>query len=283
MSIASNKMGSASKKLGAETLQNVAYGSDPFQKMDVYLPAGRSQETTPVLLLLHGGGWIGGDKRDFQSAVDYFKLNLPHFAIVNINYRLATLNAQNLWPTQIDDAKKAVAFIDQKSGEYQINNEQLAVAGASAGAHLALLLAYRYNHENKIKAAIDLFGPTDLVSLYNNSGNNNYPMLLSLFLKGSPVSNPKNYETASPVSAITKNSPPTLILHGSDDRTVPVSQSERLHAVLNSFNVKNQLIVYPGERHGWYGRNLTDTYNKMLAFLKENLNDEPGMDLQKVR
>ena len=263
--------GSAGGELRAEVLLNVSYGNDALQKMDVYLPAGRRAALTPALLLFHGGGWIGGDKRDFHLAVKSLAGQLPGLAIFNINYRLATLNAQNLWPAQIDDAKKALSFIQDRSESYQINPNKIAVGGASAGAHLALLLAYRHNAGNNIKVAIDLFGPTDLVALYHDTGNHNYPVLLSLFLRGTPQNSAESYEIASPVTAVTKNSPPTLILHGGHDRIVPVSQSEKLHALLDSLQVKNQLVIYPGERHGWYGRNLADTYNKMVAFLQENL------------
>src|SRR5436190_20202373 len=75
--------------LAAQNQANVAYGTDAAQKMDIYLPAGRSGSSTKVIILIHGGGWSTGDKADFNSYVDTLKRRLPGYAIFNINYRLA--------------------------------------------------------------------------------------------------------------------------------------------------------------------------------------------------
>jgi acetyl esterase/lipase len=95
----------------AVSITNVAYGADALQKMDVYLPQGRSADSTKVLLLIHGGGWVEGDKSDFAAFVDTIKKRLPGYAIFNINYRLSAFPA-NVFPTQELDIKAAVNFID---------------------------------------------------------------------------------------------------------------------------------------------------------------------------
>src|SRR5690242_1320535 len=76
--------------LSAETKLNIAYGSDPTQNMDIYLPSGRTTASTKVIILVHGGGWNQGDKSDFTAYVDTLKKRLPGYAVFNINYRLAT-------------------------------------------------------------------------------------------------------------------------------------------------------------------------------------------------
>src|ERR1044071_5357455 len=76
--------------LAEQSLSNVAYGSDPLQNMDVYLPPNRTIATTKVIIIIHGGGWNQGDKSDFTSYMDTLKKRLPGWAIFNVNYRLST-------------------------------------------------------------------------------------------------------------------------------------------------------------------------------------------------
>jgi acetyl esterase/lipase len=249
---------------------NVSYGKHAQQKLDYYLPANRNSNDTKVLVLIHGGGWVGGDKRDFNTTVDSLKTELNDYAIFNINYRLATMSGTNLWPSQLNDVDAAIQFIIENAEAYNINPEKIVLAGASAGAHLALLQAYSSNNEKRIKAVIDLFGPTDMEDMYSNA-TGNFPFLLSIFLNGTPSSNKIGYEKASPVKQITKNAPPTLILHGTNDRTVPIRQSELLKSALDKNNVVNQYVTYKGEGHGWYGKNLSDTYDKMVNFIRQNV------------
>lgn len=252
----------------SEELLNVSYGTDPLQKMDVYLPANRSKDSTKILFLIHGGGWIGGDKNDFAEAVNYFKVQLPYYAIVNINYRLAALPAQNIWPTQLNDVNSAMSFLESKTTEYKINTNKIAIGGASAGGHLALLKAYKNNSGN-IKTVVDLFGPTDMADLYNL--NVSYQTLLTLFMQGTPLSNASNYYNASPLNFVTSTVPPTIIFHGGIDATVPIRQSDSLNNRLMNVGVIKQYHIYPTEGHGWTGSNATDTYNKMLLFIKQNM------------
>lgn len=252
----------------AEDLLNVSYGSDPLQKMDVYLPANRSKDSTKILFLIHGGGWIAGDKNDFADAVNYFKVQLPYYAIVNMNYRLAALPAQNIWPTQLNDVNSAISFLESKSSEYKINSNKIAIGGASAGGHLALLKAYKYNTGN-IKTVVDLFGPTDMADLYNF--NASYQTLLTLFMQGTPISNASNYYNASPLNFVSNLVPPTIIFHGGLDATVPIKQSDSLHVRLTNAGVIKQYHIYPTEGHGWTGANAIDTYTKMLNFIKQNM------------
>jgi acetyl esterase/lipase len=249
---------------------NVSYGKHAQQKLDYYLPANRNSNDTKVLVLIHGGGWVGGDKRDFNTTVDSLKTELNDYAIFNINYRLATMSGTNLWPSQLNDVDAAIQFIIENAEAYNINPEKIVLAGASAGAHLALLQAYSSNNEKRIKAVIDLFGPTDMEDMYSNA-TGNFPFLLSIFLNGTPASNKIGYEKASPVKQITKDAPPTLILHGTNDRTVPIRQSELLKSALDKNNVVNQYVTYKGEGHGWYGKNLSDTYDKMVNFIRQNV------------
>ncbi|MBC7904874.1 MAG: alpha/beta hydrolase, partial [Gemmatimonadaceae bacterium] len=207
------------------TYKNVAYGELAAQKMDVYLPANRGA-STPAIVLIHGGAWMNGDKSSFNDVVAEIRKRLPGYAVFNLNHRLATYQGENVWPSQIEDINKAIGFIKEKSGEYLFNPAAIVMMGASSGAHLALLQAYKYNEDNSVKAVVDLFGPTDLGYIFTNAPYPPVRLMLNLFLGGTPENNADAYRGASPIFHISKQSPPTIIFHGGADNTVPITQSE---------------------------------------------------------
>lgn len=252
-------------------MKNVSYGSDTSQNMDIYLPSGRDTANTKVILFIHGGSWSFGDKNEFDHAIAAIRTKLRDYAIFNMNYRLAR-NGSTRFPTQINDIEAAISFIESKAGEYKINVNKFGLVGASAGAHLALLQAYKNNKSGKIKAVVDLFGPTDLKDLYNNHPvpDQARPVLVN-FLGATPATKPDLYVEASPINFINAQSVPTKIFQGSHDIVVPITQSSALAAKLKANNVKVNLTIYQGEGHGWYGNNLLDTYQKTIDFIKENV------------
>jgi len=251
------------------TMLNVSYGTNAQQKMDVYLPATRSITDTKVMILIHGGGWNSGDKSDFNEYVDSLKKREPSYAIFNINYRLA--NPPDLFPAQELDVKAAVEFIYTKRQEYLVSGKFVLV-GASAGGHLALLQGYKYSTPVKPKAIIDFFGPTDLVDMYNNPSTPLVPLLLFSVTGHTPTTNNSLYTQSSPVNFISSLSPPTMILHGGIDILVSPSQSVSLDTKLFIAGVTHQYVLYPTEGHGWVGANLSDSFNKIQAFLAANVN-----------
>jgi len=262
--------GGGPNSLPAQTQLNVAYGSDANQKMDIYLPAGRSSATTKVIVMIHGGAWSSGDKADFTDFVDTIKKRQPDYAIFNINYRLATGTA-NAFPTQENDVKAALELIVGKTGEYHIS-QKFVLLGASAGGQLALLQGYKYTSPVKPKAIADFFGPTDMVDLYNSTTPFGQPLLASI-VGGTPTSNPTIYQQSSPINFVTAQSPPTIIFHGGLDPVVPPAESVALAAKLQLMGVTNQYILYPTETHATFSSaNLTDAFNKLQAFLAANVN-----------
>jgi acetyl esterase/lipase len=255
-------------QVAEKTILNVAYGTSTEQRMDVYLPANRTTTATKVLVLVHGGAWTTGDKADFDEYIPVFRQRLPDYALINVNYRLAKLPDADLFPTQENDIKAALDFILSKGGEYSFNKEKLVMFGASAGSHLALLQSYK-NPETNVKALVDMFGPTDMVDLYNNASSQIEQLAIKALLSGTPTTNAALYQNSSPINFVSAQSPPTLILHGGLDPLVPLSQSLALKARLESANVPVQLVIYPGEAHGWTGASLTDSYEKIASFLSQ--------------
>ncbi len=254
-----------------QTSLNIAYGTDQAQKMDIYLPADRSSASTKVIILIHGGGWNQQDKSDFDPYVDTLKKRLPGYAIFNINYRLAT-GLINFFPIQETDIKAAVEFIFSKTAEYKVS-QKFVMLGASAGAHLCLLQAYKYSMPLKIKAVVDFFGPTDITELYNNPASIFVPAsAVAAIVGATPTSNPTLYQQSSPINFVTAQSPPTIILQGGADVLVSPSQSSTLNTKLQTMGVVHQYVFYPSENHGWSGANLSDSFDKIQAFLMANVN-----------
>src|SRR5688500_9354343 len=109
--------------LPAQTQMNVPYGGDSAQKMDLYLPGGRSAEATKSIILIHGGSWNAGNKSDLNSYIDTFTARLPDYAIFNLNYRL--VSHTNRFPAQEKDIKEAIRFIADSAESFGINKEKL--------------------------------------------------------------------------------------------------------------------------------------------------------------
>ncbi len=251
--------------LSESTMKNISYGSDPAQKMDVYLPTGRTTSSTKVMVLIHGGGWTGGDKSEFDAYIATFKQRLPGYAFISLNYRLAN-NTTNRFPAQENDVKAALEFLSGKLDEYKISNK-IVLLGLSAGAHLALLQGYKHTTPLKPRAVISFFAPTDLVDMHQNPVSTYTPMMLEALLGATPESNLGAYQQSSPAFFVNGSSAPTLLFHGGKDNVVPPSQATILNNKLQAAGVIHEYVFYPNEGHGWYGAALEDSFNKLEAFL----------------
>ena len=263
--------------LTAQSTNDVAYGTDALQKFDMVLPAGRSTATTKVLIVIHGGSWTAGDKADMTAYINAMKISLPNYAFFNLNYRLASTSGTNLFPTQENDVKAAVDFINNNRATYNIS-DKISLLGASAGAHLALLQAYKYATP-KIKAVVDLYGPTDMAEMYNNPATSvSSPQLVagvgfltSGVFGGNPTTHAAAFNASSPIRYVTAQSPPTIMFHGGVDAVVRYQQSTALETKLNQFGVVKQYVFYPSENHAYMGPSLDDTFVKSIAFLNANV------------
>lgn len=252
----------------AQTHTDVSYGSDALQKMDIYLPANRDTSNTKLMVLIHGGAWIQGDKSDFN--IPDIKKLLPEYAIANINYRLVTQNGLNTFPAQEDDVKAAVSYLLSKQAEYKYS-KKIVLLGASAGAHLALLQGYKHANVIAPKAIISYFGPSDLAYLYNHQTQPTIATMLAFIIGFTPAQNASIYATSSPINYVSATSAPTLLLQGDADMLVPVAQASLLKDKLNSFGVQNRVIIYPGEQHGFSPATMEDSYTQIISFLQQHV------------
>jgi len=249
----------------AKQMLDVSYGDDPEQKMDVYLPAGRLTNVTKVFLLVHGGGWNEGDKADLNFLVVYLKTQFPDHAIVNINYRLGTL--ENIgYPRQIQDLQAAIKHLNDNVDEFHLS-KNYAMIGVSAGAHLSMLYSYRYNSSRQVKAVCSMVGPADF-SDPNYEGNGLFTSGLRYFVGDYPTydSNRPLYNEISPSRYVSLFSPKTILLYGTEDELVPESQGQIMHNKLNQFLVYNEYHVYEMGHINWTVEQLNDMESKMTAF-----------------
>lgn len=245
---------------------NVAYGTDPQQIMDVYLPAGRSK-TTKVIVLIHGGAWYTGSKEDFAEYLPTIKAGFPDCAIVNINYRLATQTSA-AFPKQANDLVAVFDYLENQSG-YTIDNSYLLI-GASAGAHLAMLHGYKYDTDHEVKAIGNIVGPTDFMDPAYTS----HPFygVAAQFLLGTPTPTQQQITDVSPLAHIKPQSPPTISFYGGKDPLIPNTQGTRLTEALNTVNVPNSYNFYPNGGHGdWDAATMNDALTKLTAFLQQHL------------
>lgn len=224
---------------------NESYGSHNRNKLDVFLPAKRD-ENTPFVLLIHGGAWVAGDKSDFRSFQQM--LLQKGIASASMNYRY--VSSDNHYQGLMDDVRSALNYCISKSEKWKIRNTKFVLAGASAGAHMALLYSYKYDPEGHVAAAFSAAGPTD----FTEKDYMTYVQLVGLNdavqkLTGHPYSDPPHdsYIAASPVTQI-KNVP-TLLIHGTADLVVFFSQSERLANRLEQGNVPYKFVRLQNAGH----------------------------------
>jgi dipeptidyl aminopeptidase/acylaminoacyl peptidase len=234
--------------LAARELLDSPYGSDPKQKMDVYLPAARTQADTPLLIYIHGGAWIDGDKSEFLQIKPILEQEFPGYAFVSLNYRLFDFaTGKNGIPEQEKDIIAAIDAIEDQLDDWNISDDMI-ISGASAGGHLALLHALK-NNTSDLKAAIAFFPPTDLAELHKF--NTITALGLNSLLGGTPATAPAAYQSSSPVNFVDSRDVPTIFFHGNLDTVVPISQSELLKNALQSAGVRHQFTVVPGQGHGF--------------------------------
>jgi acetyl esterase/lipase len=245
---------------------NISYGTDSNQIYDLYLPANRTEDTK-VMILVHGGGWVSGDKTDMNEFKVYMKQNLPDIAIVNMNYRLAD-NTTQAYPMQINDITTVVNHLNNKQNEYVIS-EDLGFLGVSAGAHLSMLWSYAFDLNNQTKMLCSIVGPTNFTDpAYLNSSDPNLQAILNTF----GVDTTTAYlEEVSPYHQVTASAPPTILFYGGQDPLIPTSQGTAMRDKLEELGVIHDFTLYQEEGHGWDDLNLLDTTIKLHTFMEAHL------------
>ncbi len=248
------------------TALDISYGDDVNQKFDLYLPANRTT-TTKIMVLVHGGGWSAGDKKDMNPIRDLVLLDFPNLAIVNLNYRLADENKQP-YPMQIEDITSVIKHLKDNKTKYTIS-DNLGFIGTSAGAHLSLLWSYAFDTGKNVNMVCSIVGPTNFTDpAYLNNTNLALQEILDLY----GVNQATDFlEERSPLHQATASSPPTILFYGGMDPLIPTTQGTDMRDKLQSLGVTHEFTLYENEGHGWTGLNLLDTWVKLKAFIEIQL------------
>jgi len=238
---------------------NITYGvANNFElKLDVY-QSREAKSPTPVVMMIHGGGWLVSNKDDYVlTAGPYLIMG---FAVVNVEYRPGKIS---LAPAAVEDCQCALRWIARHAKEYNFDLDKVILTGPSAGGHLALTrgmipssrgfakeCAYQDDPKNpdpKVAAIINLFGITDVVDLLQGPNLRTY----AVSWLGSAPGREDLARRISPITYVRPGLPPILTIHGDADKVVPYSHSVRLHEALAKAGVRNQLLTIPGAGHGW--------------------------------
>lgn len=247
-------------------LSDLQYGNHPAQTVDVYLPENRNSQTKAIIFI-HGGFWFGGDKAEMSAMARQFRDK--GYATASVNYRLSGTPENNIHPAQVSDLGEVIKFIQGKSADWNISVKDVALVGASAGGHLALLYTYAYNTGGDVKTVVSLAGPTNLVNMPNASIQQK--LVVRWFLGDVAENIPSVYQQASPISHVTSISRPTLLLHGKLDVIVPYEQSLELKTRLDQFEVKNKLVTYQNLGHDAGFNEVPGLVAECENWLSENL------------
>lgn len=229
-------------------------GANWQQKLDLYLPP-KGGKPTPAIINIHGGGWNHGTKESQSGGFkSFFKQG---FAVANIEYRMFP---EATAPAAIEDVRCALVYLIKNAKELNIDTKRIVIMGGSAGGHLALLAGLMGNNhlfDNNCKgvekiqvaAIIDKYGIADMDSFTNITKYKSAIKWLDKY-----ATDQKFIHSVSPVTYISKNSPPVFIVHGNADPIVPYSQSVSLHNKLLAAGIQTEFITVEGGQHGKFDK-----------------------------
>jgi acetyl esterase/lipase len=250
-------------------------GGDTDLHLDLAMPKAGAGPF-PAVVFLHGGGWRAGKRQDMNHFIE--GVARMGYVGVTVGYRLAPAAR---FPAQVEDCKAAVRWLRANARRYKVNPDRVGVVGFSAGGHLACLLGTTAREDgleggggnpgqpSRVQAVVSFFGPTDFTARV-------WPRdlekeVIAPFLGGTFADKHGVYKKASPISYVTKDAPPFLFIHGTQDKLVPAEQSKRLAAKLQAVGVPARVVLLEGEGHGFTDAGNQKAMQQMLGFLGERL------------
>ncbi len=260
----------------------------PAQKLDIYWPE-QDGGPFPVILALHGGAFMGGDKRDIQLLPMLQGLQRG-YAVVSINYRMS---GEALFPALVQDVKAAIRWVRANAAHLRLDGRRLAAWGGSAGGYLALMAGVsagvaqlddptlgHAEQSDQVQAVVDWFGPTDFLGMDDQLAESGLAPLEpfahnganspeSLLLGQQITQIPERVRLANPETYLRAGAPPFLLQHGTQDAVVPYQQSvhfaAQAAALLGKARVTLELL--PGASHADPAFGTPQNVQKVLDFL----------------
>ena len=241
-------------------IPNVTYhvASNQENKLDLYVPRGATGPT-PVLMYIHGGGWVRGTKESSVLRIlPYLEMG---WAVANIEYRLGAVARA---PAAVEDGLCALRWVIRNAGQYNLDTSRIVTTGNSAGGHLALTTGMipasagldrecPGSEELSVAAVINWYGITEVGDLLDGPNIRSY----AVEWMGSLENRFEIAERVSPMTYVRAGLPPTLTIHGDADPTVPYQHAITLHEKLDELGVPNMLHTVPGGGHGGFNREQT--------------------------
>jgi acetyl esterase/lipase len=240
-------------------LRNVVFarvGEHELQ-LDLHHPAVATRP--PLIVWVHGGAWRSGSKADMPLKGIVGR----GYAVASVDYRLSPVAT---FPAQIHDIKSAIRYLRANAERLEIDANRIAIAGSSAGGHLAALVGVTSGHaelegtvgdcldqSSDVQAILDYYGPTNLTTILQQSTPHGLGVrvpALQLFLGGQPDDKPELAKLTSPVFHVDAADPPLLLLHGDQDPQVPINQAHELHGRYRELNLPVQFDIVHGAGHG---------------------------------
>lgn len=229
-------------------------GADRAEKADLYQPpAGDPEARYPGIVIIHGGGWSGGDKGAAREQNIGTTLAQNGYVCLSINYLLQPKEGPRIWPRNLHDCKTAVRWLRANAKRLQIDPDHIGVIGGSAGGHLAAMVGATGpdagldptgpygEHSCQVQAVINLYGPMARAEKWLR------------VLVGQPCEEaPELCRQVTPLSHLDASDPPVLILHGTADKTVPLSESADYAEGLHKAGVEHELIVISNAPHTFH-------------------------------
>ena len=251
--------------------KNLSYGSSAAQTFDLYLPKSSYSKCTALVVYIHGGGWSGGDKEVYQSKCkDAAKRD---YAAMTMNYRMLGEGAD--LDDMLADITAALETAIAKAAEKGITLQKAAFIGMSAGGHLAMMYAFKNQNISPLEVAFcasqcGISNFTDL-RFYEESTNTDDFYYVASKLSNKTVNNATFYDVIadlqaiSPLTYITKDSPPTIVAQGLKDTLVRYSQATDVYDAFYSAGVQCDLILYPNSDHGLSDdQDCSERYDKLF-------------------
>jgi acetyl esterase/lipase/lysophospholipase L1-like esterase len=249
---------------------DVEYGKvdDSSLRLDVSMPEGTGP--FPVAIIVHGGGWSSGDKQaDIRPLLE--PLTKAHFTWFSIDYRLAPTNR---WPACFEDVQTAIRWVKAHAAEYKGDPQRVALIGYSAGGQLVCQTVVLANDDMRVQAVVGLAPPTDLVADCERRGGLS-PSLRNLLGRDKPLTEETRavLRELSPINYVKPGLPPFLLIHGTEDKSVPYAQSVAFQAKLKANGVPCDLITIQGAPHRLteWAKFDADYTGKMIAWLQHTL------------
>ena len=260
---------------GVKVLRDLQYveGGHERNRLDLYLPE-KAQGRLPLVVWIHGGAWWAGGKEGCPAV----PLVPKGYAVASINYRLSQ---HAVFPAQIEDCKAAIRWLRANAAKYHLDADHIGVWGSSAGGHLVAMLGTTGNvkelegqggnldQSSRVQCVVDWFGPADMLTMGRQADKPGTPVAQ---LIGGPVQeNKEKARKASPLTYVSKDSAPFLIMHGDKDNVVPPGQSDVLAGALKKAGVEVTLVVVKGDGHGGPGFNSPENRKLIEDFFAKHL------------